>query len=106
MSKLKEFVENKKGYELKCKVAQEMADNASKGFAENASKGFAEYVYNLTKDAKPEEVSELTESKELDNDDKLAIIACFADTHKGDSELELYGMASMLMLEKRYNMEK
>lgn len=30
MSKLKEFVENKKGYELKCKVAQEMADNASK----------------------------------------------------------------------------
>lgn len=23
MSKLKEFVENKKGYELKCKVAQE-----------------------------------------------------------------------------------
>lgn len=32
MSKLKEFVENKKGYELKCKVAQEMADNASKDF--------------------------------------------------------------------------
>lgn len=32
MSKLKEFVENKKGYELKCKVAQEMADNASKRF--------------------------------------------------------------------------
>lgn len=97
MSKLKEFVENKKGYELKCKVAQEMADNASKGFAE--------FVYNMTKDAKPEEVSELIESKELDNDDKLAIIAYYADTHKGDSELELYGMVSMLMLEKRHNME-
>lgn len=97
MSKLKEFVENKKGYELKCKAAQEMADNASKGFTE--------YVYNLTKDAKPEEVNELIESKELDNDDNLAIIACYADTHKGDSELELYGMASLLMLAKRHNME-
>lgn len=97
MSKLKEFVENKKGYELKYKVVQEMADNASKGFAD--------YVYNMTKDAKPEEVSELLESKELNNDDKLAIIACYADTHKGDSKLELYGMASMLMLEKRHNME-
>lgn len=97
MSKLKEFIESKKGYELKYKVAQEMA--------ENASKGFADYVYNMTKDAKPEEVSELIESKELDNDDKLAIIACYADTHKGDSELELYGMASMMMLEKRHNME-
>lgn len=97
MSKLKEFVENKKGYELKCKVAQQMADNASKGFSE--------YVYNLTKDAKPEEVSELIESKEVDNDDKLVIIACYANTHKGDIELELRGMASMLMLEKRHNME-
>lgn len=97
MSKLKEFVENKKGYELKCKVAKEMVDNASKGFAD--------YVYNMTKDVKPEEVSELLESKELDNDDKLAIIACYADTHKGDSELELYGMASVLMLEKRNNLE-
>lgn len=97
MSKLKEFVENKKGYELKCKVAQEMA--------ENASKGFADYVYNMTKDAKPEEVSELIESGELNNDDKLAIVACYADTHKGDSELELCGIASMLMLEKRHNME-
>jgi hypothetical protein len=97
MSKLKDFVENKKGYELKCKVAQEMADNASKGFAD--------YVYNMTKDAKPEEVSELIESGELNNDDKLAIFACYADTHKGDSELELYGITSMLMLEKRHNME-
>lgn len=97
MSKLKEFVENKKGYELKCKVAQEIADNASKGFAE--------FVYNMTKDAKLEEVSELIESKELDNDDKLVIIACYADTHKDGSELELYGMASVLMLEKCYNME-
>ena len=99
MSKLKEFVENKRGYELKCKVAQEMADNASKGFAE--------FVYDLAKDAKPEEVSELIESKELDNDDKLVIIACYADTHNGDgdSELELYGMASMLMLEKRHNLK-
>ena len=94
MSKLEKFIENKKGYELKCKVAQEMADNASKDFAE--------FVYNMTKDASPEEVSELIESKELDNDDKLAIIACYADNHKGDSELELYGIASMLMLEKRY----
>ena len=34
MSKLKEFIENKKGYELKCKVVQEMVDNASKGFAD------------------------------------------------------------------------
>lgn len=45
MSKLKEFVENKKGYELKCKVAQEMADNASKGFAE--------FVYNMTRTPSP-----------------------------------------------------
>lgn len=90
-------MKKKKGYELKCKVAQEKADNASKGFAE--------FVYNMTKDAKPEEVSELIESKELDNDDKLAIITCYTDTHKGDSELELYGMASMLMLEKRHNVE-
>ena len=97
MSKLKEFLEKKEGYELKCKVAQEMADNASKGFAD--------YVYNMTKDAKPEEISELIESSELDNDDKLAIIACYADTHNGDSKLELYGIASMLMLEKRHNME-
>ena len=97
MSKLKEFVENKNCYELKCKVAQEMADNASKGFAE--------FVYNMTKDAKPEEVSELIESGELNNDDKLVIIACYADTHKGDSELELYGVVSMLMLKKRNNME-
>ena len=95
MSKLKEFVENKNCYELKCKVAQEMADNASKGFAE--------FVYNMTKDAKPEEVSELIESGELNNDDKLVIIACYADTHKGDSELELYGVVSMLMLKKRNN---
>ena len=73
--------------------------------ANNASKGFADYVYNMTKDAKPEEVSELIESGQLNNDDKLAIIACYADTHKGDSELEFYGMASMLMLEKRHNME-
>ena len=70
MSKLKDFVENKKGYELKCKVAQEMSDNVSKGFVD--------YIYNMTKDAKPEEVRELIESKELDNDDKLAIIACYA----------------------------
>lgn len=73
--------------------------------ADNASKCFADYVYNMTKDAKPEEVSELIESGELNNDDKLAIIACYADTHKGDSELELYGIASMLMLEKRHKME-
>lgn len=73
--------------------------------ADNASKDFADFVYNMTKDAKPEEISELIESKELDNDDKLAIIACCADTHKGDSELELCGIASMLMLEKRHNME-
>lgn len=91
------MLKTKKGYELKCKVAQEMVDNAGKGFAE--------FVYNMAKDAKPEEVSELIESKELDNDDKLAIIACYADTHKGNSELELYGMASMLMLEKRHNVE-
>ena len=94
MSKLKEFIENKKCYELKCKVAQEMADNASKGFAE--------FVYDLAKNAEPNEISELVDSDELEIDDKLAIIACYADTHKGDSELELYGMASMLMLEKRY----
>lgn len=94
MSKLKDFIENKKGYELKCKVAQEMADNASKCFAE--------FVYDLAKNAEPNEISELVDSDELDNDDKLAIIACYADTHKGDSELELYGIASMLMLEKRY----
>lgn len=73
--------------------------------ADNASKGFADYVYSMTKDAKPEEVSELIESNELDNDDKLAIIACYADTHKGDSELELHVIASILMLEKRHNME-
>lgn len=91
------MLKKKKGYELKCKVAQEMVDNASKGFAD--------YAYNMTKDAKPEELSELIESKELDNDDKLAVIACCADTHKGDSELVLYGMVSMLMLEKRHNME-
>lgn len=97
MSKLKEFVENKRSYELKCKVAQKMANNASEGFAE--------FVYNLAKDAKPEEVSELIESRELNKDDKLAIIACYVDTHKGDGELELYGKASMLMLEKRHNME-
>nr|DAI66983.1 MAG TPA: hypothetical protein [Caudoviricetes sp.] len=48
---------------------------------DNASEGFAKFVYNMTKDAKPEEVSELIESKELDNDDKLAIIACYADTY-------------------------
>ena len=94
MSKLKDFVENKKGYELKCKVAQEMADNASKGFAE--------FVYDLAKNSEPNEISELVDSDELEIDDKLAIIACYADTHKGDSELELYGMASMLMLEKRH----
>lgn len=97
MSKVKEFIDNKKGYELKCKVAQEMADNASENFAE--------FVYNMTKDAKPEEVSELIESGELNNDDKLAILACYADTHKGNSELELYGIISMLMLKKRHNME-
>lgn len=73
--------------------------------ADNASKGFADYVYNMTKDAKPEEIRELSESKELDIDDKLAIITCYADTHKGDNGLELYGIASMLMLEKRHNME-
>lgn len=94
MSKLKEFVENKKGYELKCKVAQEMADNASKGFAK--------FVYDLAKNAEQNEISELVDSDELEIDDKLAIIACYADTHKGDSELELCGMASMLMLEKRH----
>lgn len=66
---------------------------------------FCRIYLQQTKDAKPEEVSELIESKELDNDDKLTIIACYADTHKGDSELELYGMASMLMLEKRHDME-
>lgn len=59
----------------------------------------------MIKDAKLEKVSELVESKELDNNDKLAIITCYADTHKGESELELYDMAFMLMLEKRHNME-
>lgn len=94
MSKLNEFLEKKKDYELKCKVAQEMA--------ENARKGFAEFVYDLAKNAKPNEISELVDSVSLEIDDKLAVIACYADMHKGDSELDLYGMAYMLMLEKRY----
>lgn len=50
-------------------------------------------------------LKEFVENKELDNDDKLAVIACYADTHEGDSKLELCGMASMLMLEKHHIME-
>lgn len=86
MSVVEKFKENKKVMEIKMEQASKMADDAANEFAES--------IMTLVKDASVEEIKELIElnDKTIDTEDKLFIIATYAESHDNIGGIAIIGM--------------
>lgn len=76
MSKMTEkFKENKKIMMIKMEQASKMADDAAEEFVKS--------IESLVKDASEEQLKEFLGEKDemIDLDDKMAVVAAFADSH-------------------------
>lgn len=72
---LNKFKENKKIMEIKMDQASKMADEAAHEFIDS--------IYTLVKDASEEDLKKFLQAEDdmIEPEDKLAVIAAFADTH-------------------------
>ena len=72
---LNKFKENKKVMEIKMDQASKMADEAAHEFIDS--------IHALVKDASEEDLKKFLQAKDdmIELEDKLAVIAAFADTH-------------------------
>lgn len=86
MSVVEKFKENKKVMKIKMEQASKMADDAANEFAES--------IMTLVKDASVEEIKELIElnDKTIDTEDKLFIIAAYAESHDNIGGIAIIGM--------------
>lgn len=86
MSMVEKFKENKKVMEIKMEQASKMADAAADEFTES--------IVTLVKDASVEEIKEFVESndKAIDTEDKLVIIAAYAESHDDIGGIAIIGM--------------
>ena len=75
MRMIERFKENKKVMEIKMDQAKKMADEAANEFIDS--------IHALVKDASVEDIKKFIHAEDdmIEPDDKLAVIATFADTH-------------------------
>lgn len=86
MSKMIEkFKENKKVMLIKMEQANKLAEEAAEEFIES--------IKSLVKDASEEDIKMLMnlKDKEIDLDDKMAVIAMFAETHEDIGGIAIIG---------------
>ena len=86
MSVVEKFKENKKVMEIKMEQASKMADAAADEFTES--------IMTLVKDASVEEIKEFVKSndKTINAEDKLFIIAAYAESHDDIGGIAIIGM--------------
>ena len=82
---LNKFKENKKIMEIKMDQASKIADEAIHEFVDS--------IYTLVKDASEEEIKKFLQAEDdmIEPEDKLAVIAAFADTHDDISGIAIIG---------------
>ena len=75
MRMIERFKENKKVMEIKMDQASKMADEAADEFIDS--------IHALVKDASEEDLKKFLQAEDdmIEPEDKLAVIAAFADTH-------------------------
>ena len=75
MRMIERFKENKKVMEIKMDQASKMADEAANEFIDS--------IHALVKDASEEDLKKFLQAEDdmIEPEDKLAVIAAFADTH-------------------------
>lgn len=86
MSMVEKFKENKKVMMIKMDQASKMADAAAEEFIDS--------IKSLVKDASEEDLKVLlnTEDEMLELEDKLAIIAAFAESHDNVGGITIIGI--------------
>lgn len=86
MSMVEKFKENKKVMEIKMEQASKMADAAADEFTES--------IVTLVKDASVEEIKKFVESndKTINTEDKMVIIAAYAESHDDIGGIAIIGM--------------
>lgn len=87
MSKMIEkFKENKKVMMIKMEQANKIAEDAAEEFVES--------IESLVKDASEEDVKQFLGEKDemIDLDDKMAIIAAYANNHDGFAGIAIIGL--------------
>ena len=82
---LNKFKENKKIMEIKMDKASKMADEAACEFIDS--------IHTLVKDASEEDIKKFIQAEDdmIEPEDKLAVIAAFADTHDNISGIAIIG---------------
>lgn len=82
---LDKFKENKKIMEIKMDQASKMADEAAREFIDS--------IHTLVKDASEEDFKEFLQADDdmVELEDKLAVIAEFADTHNNVGGIAIIG---------------
>lgn len=82
---LNKFKENKKIMEIKMDQASKMADEAANEFIDS--------IHTLVKDASEEDLKKFiqTDDDMIELEDKLAVIAAFADTHDDIGDVTIIG---------------
>ena len=87
---LNKFKENKKIMEIKMDQASKMADEAAHEFIDS--------IHTLVKDASEEDLKKFLQAEDdmIELEDKLAVIAAFADTHDDIDGAVIIGFASMV----------
>lgn len=86
MSMVEKFKENKKVMEIKMEQASKMADAAAEEFIDS--------LKSLVKDASEEDLKEIlnTNDEMLEFEDKMAIIAAYAESHEDVGGIAIIGI--------------
>lgn len=86
MSMIEKFKENKKVMEIKMDQASKMADAAADEFIES--------IKSLVKDASEEDLKKFLSVNDemVDAEDKLAVVAAYADTHNDVGGIAIIGI--------------
>lgn len=87
---LNKFKENKKIMEIKMDQTSKTADEAAHEFIDS--------IHTLVKDASEEDLKKFLQAEDdmIEPEDKLAVIAAFADTHDDIGGAVIIGFASMV----------
>lgn len=86
MSMVEKFKENKKVMEIKMEQASKMADAAAEEFIDS--------IKSLVKDASEEDLKQFLGANDemIEAEDKLAVVAAFADTHNNIGGIAIIGI--------------
>lgn len=86
MKMVEQFKENKKVMMIKMEQASKMADAAADEFIDS--------IKSLVKDASEEDLKEIlnTNDEMLEFEDKMAIIAAYAESHEGVGGIAIIGI--------------